>query len=250
MEFWKLMNFKNKILLIIFFTFVIVDFSFSQNCKATISIKTDEDSSLIYLNDAFLGKGIVTFEAPKGTYYIKVTESLMRWDAKIIYDTVEVKDCENINRIYSFNKTVYLQTDPADVDVYNDINLIGHTPLRLSDAGQNFLLKKDGYEDKYISGDQLNNNRIISLTKLYNDEHQQSFFDGTQFKLLLGSLIVLGGTTAYFKLKADDKFEEYQFTGKGDYLDQTHKYDLISGITFGLVQINFGILMYHFLFDK
>ena len=244
------MNFKNKILLIIMINIVVVNYSFSQNCKATISLKTDVDSSLIFLNDAFLGKGNVTFEAPKGNYYIKVTESLMRWDAKSFYDTVEVKNCEDINRNYFFNKTVYLQTDPADVYVYHDNDLIGHTPLRLGIVNQDLVLKKNGYEDKYISEDQLNNNKVISLVGLYNNENQESFFDGTEFKLLLGSLIVLGGTTAYFKLKADDKFQEYQFTGNGEYLDQTHKYDLISGITFGLVQINFGILVYHFLFDK
>ncbi len=244
------MNFKNKILSILIIAVVVVDFSFSQNCKATISIKTDEDSSLIFLNDAFLGKGNVTVEAPKGTYYIKATESLMRWDAKTFYDTIEVKNCEDINRNYSFNGTVYLQTDPADVYVYHDSDLIGHTPLRLSLNNENLLLKKIGFEDKYISSDRLNKNKVISLVRLYNNDNHGSFFNGTEFKLLLGSLIVLGGTTAYFKLKADNKFEEYQFTGNGDYLDQTHKYDLISGITFGLVQINFGILMYHFLFDK
>ncbi len=122
--------------------------------------------------------------------------------------------------------------------------------MRLNIGKGNILLKKNGYEDKYISADQLSSDKTISLVQYYNDDKYESFFDGTEFKLLLGSLIVLGGTTAYFKLKADDKFEEYQFTGNGEFLDQTHKYDLISGITFGLVQINFGILMYYFLFDK
>ena len=98
------MNFKNKILTIILIAVATFNLSYSQNCKATISIKTDEGSSLIFLNDAFLGKGKVTFEAPKGTYYIKATENLMQWDAKSFYDTLDVKNCDNINLNYSWHK--------------------------------------------------------------------------------------------------------------------------------------------------
>ncbi len=250
MVFWKLMNFINKILTILLVFIAAADFTFSQNCKAAISIKTDNDSSLIFINDAFIGKGNASLEAPKGDYYIKVTESIMKWNAKIFYDTIQVKNCENINLQYSFNNSIYLQTDPADVYVYHDSDLVGHTPMRLNIKNENLLLKKDGYEDKYVTEEQLTNDKRISLVKLYNNGSHESFFDGTEFKLLVGSLIILGGTTAYFKLKADDKFDEYQYTGNGDYLNQTRKYDLISGISFGLVQINFGILMYHFLFDK
>jgi hypothetical protein len=36
-------------------------------------------------------------------------------------------------------------------------------------------------------------------------------------------------------------------TGNDDYLRQTRRYDLISGITFGAVQVNFGLLLYYFL---
>ncbi len=90
MEYWKLMNFKNKIFIILLISFIAAKISFSQNCKASISINTDDDSSLIFLNDNFLGKGNVSIEAPKGTYFIKVTKSIMKWNAKNIYDTIQV----------------------------------------------------------------------------------------------------------------------------------------------------------------
>ncbi len=250
MEYWKHMNFKNKIITLIFILLAAFNFTMAQDCKATITINTNNDSSLIFLNDNFIGKGNVSVEESTGSYSIKVTKSLIQWDAQTIHDTIYVSNCEDQTLNYTFNNSIYLQTDPEDAYVYHDQKLIGHTPLRLAINNQDFLLKKIGYEDKIISSNQLDNGKTISLVQLYNNKNQESFFDGTEFKLLLGSLIVLGGTTAYYKLKADDKFQEYQFTGKGELLDQTHKYDLISGITFGLVQINFGILMYYFLFDK
>ena len=78
-------------------------------------------------------------------------------------------------------------------------------------------------------------------------QNGKSFYEKGLFKYLIGGLVVLGGTTAYFKLEADKKFEEYQLTGSNNLLDETRRYDLISGITFGALQINFGILLYYFL---
>jgi len=69
------------------------------------------------------------------------------------------------------------------------------------------------------------------------------------FKVLLGTAIALGATTAYYKLEADKNFDEYQVTGDPAALEQTDKYDLISGITFVAMQIDFGLILYLFLSD-
>ena len=84
----------------------------------------------------------------------------------------------------------------------------------------------------------------------FNDEsREESFFEKDIFKVLTAGIVVLGGATAYFKIKADNKFEEFEFSGNGKLLDETRKYDLISGITFTALQINFGLLLYYFLIE-
>ncbi|MEO8399187.1 MAG: hypothetical protein ABI550_05145 [Ignavibacteriaceae bacterium] len=242
---------KSKIFLALFVHSFSV--SFAQECKAKIDITTDRDSAQIFLDDKFVGSGNIILELNNGNYNLKVTEGLMKWNAQTFIDSIKIKNCEDKQFNYSFETSVYLQTDPQDVYVYsknnNNNELIGHTPLILSKKFENLMLKKDGYEDKNITLGDLKYANTISLIKANLDEKKASFFTKDVFKMLMGSLLVLGGTTAYFKLKADDKFEEYQFTGNGELLHQTRKFDLISGITFGLVQINFGILMYYFLFD-
>lgn len=67
--------------------------------------------------------------------------------------------------------------------------------------------------------------------------------------MLQGTAIALGVTTAYYKLEADKSFDEYQLTGDPAALEQTEKYDLISGITFVAMQIDFGFILYLFLSD-
>ncbi len=59
--------------------------------------------------------------------------------------------------------------------------------------------------------------------------------------------MVLGAVTAYFKLKADDKFDEYKYSGDKKFLDETNRFDTISGISLALFQINFGYIIYRFL---
>lgn len=77
----------------------------------------------------------------------------------------------------------------------------------------------------------------------------KSFFTSTTFKLLLGSAAVLGGVAAYYKIKADSKYDEYLKSKDVSMLNEVDRLDLISGISFGLLQINFGYLIYKFLTD-
>ena len=92
------------------------------------------------------------------------------------------------------------------------------------------------------------NNIKIDL-KYTGENNGKKFYEKDIFKVLIAGIVVLGGSTAYFKLKADNRYETYQATGEQSYLDQTNKFDLISGISMGALQINFGILIYYFLTD-
>lgn len=144
--------------------------------------------------------------------------------------------------------TVYIKTFPDDAYVYVSDSLIGHTPLFLSHSFGKVKLSKPGYLSKDLDLSTYMKGEKIELT--YTGKIvQESFFKSTAFKVLIGSLTALGAVTAYFKIKADNKFSDYQFTGDRALLDQTHTYDIISGISFAALQVNFGFLIYYFLKD-
>lgn len=92
----------------------------------------------------------------------------------------------------------------------------------------------------------LSGNPPINFAKL-NSQTRENFFSSDAFKILLGSAAVLGGAAAYFKIQADKKYDEYLQTKNQSTLDDVNRLDLISGISFGLLQINFGYLIYKFL---
>jgi len=141
-----------------------------------------------------------------------------------------------------------LNSNPQDAHVYYTDSLIGYTPLFISSRFDNLTLRKHSYEDLSISFDEITPGKVFSLNFVGN-ETETAFFDKDIFKILTAGIIVLGGTTAYFKLKADNKFEEYQNTGDNRFLQETRRLDLISGITFAALQVNFGLLLYYFLIE-
>lgn len=78
-------------------------------------------------------------------------------------------------------------------------------------------------------------------------KREESFFKSGTFKVLLGSAAVLGGIAAYFKIQADRKYDDYLQSKNQSVLDEVNRLDMVSGISFGLLQINFGYLIYKFL---
>lgn len=220
------------------------------DCEADLKVETDSRSSLIFLDGNFAASGNLQISLPHGKYIISAKENIEKWNAKTFTDTFLIDDCGEYKTYYTFNDDVYLKTEPQDVEVYSGGILYGYTPLFINPDSFNrsIELRKEGYESKILQPGDLLTDDIIKLN--YEGKTAgRSFFEKDIFKILVGSLAVLGATTAYFKLKADDEFEDYQFNGSSRSLDNTRRYDLISGISFAALQINFGVLIYFFILD-
>ncbi len=226
----------------------IITQSFPQDCKGTLIINTDRTESLIYLNDEMIGKGNIQIELDAGVYNVVVKEGNNNWGNKILSGSVKLNECNHQTLTFNFDDEIYLQTDPQDAAVFSNDSLIGYTPLHLKNNFSSLQLRKAGYESKFIFlEDYKSNSDKVGTLNFIGKIKETSFYEKDLFKYLLAGIVVLGGTTAYFKLKADNKFDEYEITGDEKLLDETERYDLISGITFTALQINFGALIYFFL---
>jgi len=237
----------NKIIFLVILILPVLS-TYGQECRAKVFFKTDLPSSKVYVNNEFAGKGNMEVELEKGIYNIVVMEESDRWDAKTFSDTLKIENCSDTTLTYNFKSEVYLDTDPQDVYVYRDSSLIGHTPLFLTVSNDNIVLKKPGFENKVLKLNELKSGEKINMN-FTGEAAGKNFFEKNVFKILVGGILSLGAVTAYYKLKADDYFDQYQLFGDQHDLDRTHKYDLISGITFGALQVGFGFLIYYFLSD-
>jgi len=243
------MNLSNKICFTFLLFFLFTAEYYPQDCYADLIVEADINDVEIFINSKSEGVGSpLNIKIEKGVYIITVNENSDRWDARSFTDTLHITDCNEIKLNYNFRFEALLDTEPQNVSVFNKDSLIGFTPLLIPADLEKVYLQKPGYLDKEVLPDEIYSFHKITLDYI-GEEKKESFFEGTLFKVLVGSAVILGASTAYFKLEADKKFDEYMITGDRKLLDQTNRFDVISGVTFVAMQINFGFIIYLFLTD-
>jgi hypothetical protein len=232
--------------------FVIIGFKqiiLPQNCKANLTIRSDKESIVVFVDDTLVGTGkTVNVKLDLGTHSILTAENTSKWDARSFIDMLNVKSCEDLSLNYKFSSDVLLYSHPQDVQVFSSDSLLGYTPLYIPTGLSNIRLEKYGYETTLVDYSDFENDQPVRLN-FTGEEYSGTFFDKTLFKILVGSMLALGAATAYFKLEADEKFAEYQITGENELLLETKRLDEISATTFVALQINFGLIIFFFLMD-
>ena len=164
-------------------------------------------------------------------------------------------------------KMNYINTTPQNALVYLNNNYIGSTPVRffndaIDTSKQNTItIKLIGYNDysfnfnnsdshlyKNISLSQankfLNNNNIVikNCSNLFSTPREI-------VPLAISGAVIIGSsiTSFYFKRLANDRYDEYINTGDRDKLNQTKKYDIISGVALGALQVGLVSFLYYLL---
>ncbi len=197
-------------------------------------------------------------------FQIKNNRIVLKLIAIIIISSVNciAQDCKS---------KVEIITNNADARIYIDTLFIAKEKAEINlTKGNHFLFiqnssfkwgKKNIYDTLRISecdkvyhfNYDMNQNKYSSIQpNVYEYMHKnktENFFNSSTFKILIGSAAVLGGVAAYFKIKADRKYDDYIQTKNRSTLEEVDRLDLYSGIAFGLLQINFGYLIYKFLTD-
>jgi len=238
--------YKIKILALIFI--LVIGVLAQDDCKSTVTIITNNEAANLFVNDSLVSVGNLELEVKPGYYDIVIMESTSKWGSEIINDSLTITECnESIELAYNFQNRTLINSVPDAAVIYKD-TLIGYTPILIPLKYENLLLEKINYERKNISLPPASPSQKITLDYI-GKENKQPFIETTLFKVLIGSALVLGSTAAYFKLEADKKFDKYTETRNREFLDQTDKYDLYSGLSFGALQLNLGALLYYFLFD-
>ncbi|MGE5351852.1 MAG: hypothetical protein ACM3P0_07205 [Acidobacteriota bacterium] len=222
----------------------------NKECTSVLNISTGDSSAVIFLNDSFIGSGHVSREVEKGRYKIFIKDEARKWGAQEIQDSIFVAECGVTKNLeYSFKKTAFLRTNPDNADVYYRDSLLGSTPLSIYRTVPQVEIKKTNYKPVFLTSEELAQNPVVDLQFL-GKKPQESFFKTNMFKFLLGTAVALGTTAAYYKMKANKTYDQYNSTGDSALLDRTNRYDLYSGVAFGALQVNFGALIYFFLVDE
>lgn len=218
MESWRLMSFTKSFIM----SFVLITTVVAQDCKSELIVKCDFNLVNIFIDDSLVSNnGQFIGELSKGTYVIIADEVSDRWNSKTFIDTLFINDCIKKELLFFFRS----DTTNLEFDTNNDS----------FHFQKKYYLSSTAYEELNLN--------------IPNPIKKEKFVDSNLFRILTGTAIILGGVTAYYKIKADKIFDEYIFSRDKNKLDQTRKYDLISGITLTAFQINFGYILLRFLME-
>lgn len=218
MEFWRRMSFIKSI----FVALIIVTINFAQDCKTKLIIKSDFNLVNIFINDSLVSTdGQYIGELQKGSFIIIADEVSDRWNSKTFIDTLHIEDCTKRELLFYFRQDASISEFDKNNDMYH--------------FQKKYYLSDSAYEELDLN--------------IPNPIKKEKFVDSNLFRVLTGTAIILGGVTAYYKIKADKLFDEYLSGRDKEKLDKTRKYDLISGITLTAFQINFGYILLRFLIE-
>lgn len=235
---------KAAIILLVFFTTIS-----AQNCNSVLEIKTNNQNAFIFINEKFVGNGNISISLTPNLYQILIRESLYKWNGEEIIDTVKIDECEKkYFSNYKINEKKFLDSYPQDAVISYLGNIIGYTPTYVNIESYDSLEVVKGSSKFVIRRDEMLEGSLIKFDYKSNIKNG-SFSDSDLFKILIGSSVIFGSTAAYFKIIADKKYDEYLITKDKKTLEKVNKLDLYSGIAFGLLQVNFGYLIYKFLIE-
>jgi len=240
------MNLLNKVILCLVIILASISL-FAQGNTSNIIIQTNVDSAGLFFDNEFIGTGNnFQVQKEKGVYIITLVENLNDWNAEVIFDTIFTEDNQEIIKTINFNNEIVVNTNPEDVVVIESDSLVGFTPLLIEAGFKDLKLEKPDYTSEYVTSNQISEGEIPQLDYIGQPPSKQ-FYGSTLFSILLGTAVVLGATTAYLKLEADNTFEEYKITGDENLIEKVNHYDSISAVTFVAMELNVGFLIYFFL---
>ena len=223
--------------------------------NSTLTIQTTPESVWVILDGKKVGTAPLEIDSiSAGPHTLKLQHrDVTSWFADPLEDTVVIREGEHRILRYALHTKYFLTTTPFGADVVLGDSVIGETPFIAATglARRELVLKKPGYEPMIVT---LSSQPIIStsLTRVWQKEERPSYFvessetgSNTTGLYISGAATVLSGVAAaYFKVKADDRYQQYASTGNAHFLSQTHRLDTAAGISIALTQISLGLFTY------
>lgn len=153
---------------------------------------------------------------------------------------------------------ITINSFPPNADVFDASGLLGKTPLFIpkTEINSPIVLKKNGFNDLEI--DTLAARSVFELKPIsISDENsyrisKNKWFrstDDNKILIAVTGIVASGIVAAYFKLEASNNYRKFNETKDHAYSDKTAKYDTISAVGLGGVQVSLVYLTYLLIWE-
>ncbi|MBM2840565.1 MAG: hypothetical protein HW412_1093 [Bacteroidetes bacterium] len=233
--------------------------SIAGHLVSNITIQSIPESAYVMLDGKLVGSATITIDSINPGLHVLTLQhrNVESWLTEPVSDTVRLEDGETKVLRYNLDRRYFVTSSPFGAEVVVDDSVIGTTPITMTSAfvRRPITLRKQGYEPASIN---LSDDPFVSasLNKLWqNDGNMDSYFRESSHAgskpiglYISGAATVLSGVAAaYFKVKADDKYQQFLQTRDTNLRSQTNRLDTAAGIAIAATQIWLGLFTYFIL---
>jgi hypothetical protein len=227
--------------------------------SAIVTIRADVDSAVVVIDGKTVGRTPLVHSLPApGDYAVRILHpDLLNWLTPVMEDSIHLEAGMVLSRFYPLPRRYLVRSEPAGAEVVFGGVAAGLTPLVLEPPGGDtvFQVRKEGYDPAFLRFDGARRGvlvaqleRIPGLNGPMESTVRESPGSSSFPVVLTGtSAIVAGGLAAYFKVKADGRYDEYLSTGDPAQRAETRRLDTLAGISLAASQVLMGLFIYYLL---
>ncbi|MBI2619003.1 MAG: PEGA domain-containing protein [Ignavibacteriales bacterium] len=240
-------------------TILLVSLAFEavESQTTHISFFSDPPGAEVFIDSTFAGRTpLLQVEVPHGLRRIRLfLPSASDWNAVARNETLQVVAGEEIQKTYELGSTLAVNSIPPGASVLLGGVELGTTPLYYRSSKSvkgELIVRKQGFEPKSIDASAppgfvtLNplNGGILSGTEIEYEESPDSDLRRWATYSSGAAMVISGVIAAYYKERANSRFDQYLSTNRPDDLASTNRNDRRSAIALVVTQISLATLTY------
>lgn len=240
-----------------------MDSSNSVPPHGLLTIESTPESAYVQVDGRYVGRAPVSIDSlSPGTHILTLQHPAVEsWLTQPRADTISIAGGEHKVLRYNLSSRYFITSTPFGAEVFADDSVVGTTPLVTSPSlsPEQITLQKAGYEPASLHLT-VNQGGVVSIPlkkEWQNNGNGESYFkdyDGRAPKsagLYISGVatILSGAAAAYFKIKADDRYQQYLSSNNGSLLTQTNRLDTAAGIAIVATQLGLSLFTY-FIFTQ
>ncbi len=227
----------------------------------TVTIRTDPPEAEVYLDSLKLGiSPLLNVPIAPGMHRLTLFyPSSAAWNSLMRTETLSVDRGEAIEKMFELGSRISLASIPSGSKVVLQGKELGMTPMFFRSATKlsgDLVLEKEGFEKAVVPFSGVSASGLVTLRRSQEEKPSGDVVfevprsnGSRQWATYLSAagMVTSGVVAAYFKERANKRFDLYLETRNPSYLASTERNDRRSAIAFFLTQVGFGLLTYFLL---
>lgn len=227
-----------------------------SDSMARVSITSSGDTIIIYDKTTLLGTTpLMNKPVSPGIHlfrFFPVTRN--EWMDAANTEIVSVAAGESLHLQIELPFRYTITSEPYGATILNENSVLGKTPasLWLPAEIKSLRLTLPGYLESnvFVTRKESSIHAVLRPEKGFESSLQSPVIlnstkqDNLPVYVTASLSVVSGVIAAFFKIKADNYYDEYRNTGFEGNLNKMHSYDRISGVSLAVGELNLGVLTY------